>query len=821
MFRNYLTVAVRNLLRHRLYTAINVLGLGIGIGSCIFAVAFVRYELSWDQYHEGHDRIFRMLWETPSMNQVVTNMPGPLGPTLMEEYPEIVNYVRMRSPGVWVKKLDGSQILERLCVADPSILDVFSFHFSRGSKESVFQKPYSVVVTESAAKRWFGAAEPVGRTISVESRDLAGDYLITGVVRDSPPNTSSVLQFDLLTATHIGSESAKIKAIREEKTDEWNKWDASAHGRQLQTFVKLRSTRSADRVSSQFHDFLSRHLGADTAPKHTIRLQSLDDIHLYGRTYGLSQSEGEIESLYQVGMVALLVVLVGCINFVNLSTARAGTRQREIGVRKVTGARRGQLIAQFSLETLLLGTIATVIGATFAEWVFPSFLAHGGHTVPKDFQPVREALPFLPFLVVLISLVAGSYPSIVLSSFSPVKALKSTSNVEAGNSTFRKGLVLVQFTVCILLIAGTHVMNDQVSFMRNRHLGFERDLVVSMPIFSRDRELKPDWGDHLSYDYEKLKANLIKHPNIIKASAYRWPPGTFPGVTRIVEVEDQKIHIRMIEADEDFLDLFEIPLVSGRNFRSSALHWRAKREFILNQAAVTALGWEDSGLEEPIGKPLNIRDGYHSDGSVVGVVRDFQVGSLRAPIEPVAIHYVADMFSYLGVKIKPDHIPQTIAFLKEIWERTLPQRSFEYAFLDDRIHRLYQREEQTTRLIGGFSVLAILLGCMGLFGLASFTVERRRKEIAIRKTLGATIGGIVVKLTREPGLLVMASNVIAWPIGFYLMSLWLERFAYRIDLHLGFFAIAGAVALLVALVTVAYQAIRAARANPVDALRYE
>ncbi len=655
MFRNYLTVATRNLLRHKLYTAINVLGLGIGIGSCIFAVAFVRYELSWDRYHEDHDRIFRMLWVTPSMNQVVTSMPGPLGPALTEEYPEVVNYVRMRSPGVWVKQLDGSQMLERLCVADPSILDVFSLHLSRGSKKSVFQKPYSVVVTESAARRWFGADEPVGRTIAVESRDLAGDYLITGVVRDPPSNTSSVLRFDLLTTTHIGSESVKIKAVREEKIDEWNKWNASAHGRQLQTFVKLRSTRSADRVSGQFHDFISRHLGADIASKHTFRLQSLDDIHLYGRAYGLSQSEGEIESLYQVGMVALLVVLVGCINFINLSTARASTRQREIGVRKVTGAHRRQLIAQFSLETLLLGTIAAVIGATFAELVFPPFLAHGGHTVPKDLQSVREALPFLPFLVVLISLVAGSYPSIVLSSLSPVRALKSTSHVEAGNSTFRKGLVLVQSTVCILLMAGTNVMNDQVNFMRNRHLGFERDLIVSMPIFSRDRERKPDWGDHLSYDYEKLKANLIEHPNILKTSAYRWPPGTYPGVTRVVEVEDKKIHIRMIEADEDFLDLFAIPFVSGRNFRSSALHWKAKREFILNQSAVTALGWEGSGLEGPIGKPFNIRDGYHSDGSVVGVVRDFQVGSLRASIEPVAIHYVADMFSYLGVKHPADH----------------------------------------------------------------------------------------------------------------------------------------------------------------------
>lgn len=821
MFKNYLTVAFRNLLRHRLYTAINVLGLSIGIGSFIIALAFVRYELSWDRHHKDHDRIFRVLWVTPSLNQVDTKTPGALGPALKKDFTEIEDYVRTKTRRVWVKKPDGSQIRESLCVTDPSFLDVFSVDLLRGSKTHVFQNPHSVVITESTAHRWFATDDPIGRAISIKSEYNAGDYVITGVLKDLPPNTSSTLRFDLLTTTKIGSESAKTPIRHKEVAKKWDEWHATAHARSIQTFVKLRSPKSADRLPEHFRDFNTRYFGKEVASQHTYQLQPLDDIHLYSRAHGLNTSEGDIESLYQVGLIAFLVVFIGCINFINLATARASRRQKEIGVRKVTGANRKQIIAQFSFETLLLATTAAIVGMVFAEMIFPTFLAHSGLTLSEDIHPIREALPYLPFFVVILALLAGAYPSLVLASFHPIHALKPTSSIEAGNATFRKGLVLMQFAVCILLISGTLVMNDQVDFMRNRPLGFDRDLIISMPIFSRDRERKPNWGDHLSYDYKKVKARLMEHPNIIKASAFRSIPGTDPGIPRTIEIEGQRIQIRVIEADEAFLDLFEMPLIAGHNFHKSALHWRAKREYILNASAVKHLKWDTSGSEGAVGKPFNIRDGYQSDGSVVGVISDFQVGSLHTPIEPVAIHYVNDMFSYMGVKIKPDHIPETIAHLETVWEHFLPESTFEYAFLDDNIHQLYISEEQAARLTANFSILAILLGCMGLFGLASFTVERRKKEIAIRKTLGATVSRITMLLSRESVLLVIASNLIAWPIGFYLMGSWLEQFTDRINLHLGFFAIAGTITLLVALGTVAHQAIRAAYANPVDALRDE
>ena len=811
MLKNYLLITLRTLLKEKVYTCINLIGLSIGIGCCIFALTYIHYELSWNQFHTHSNRIFRVLWETPSKNLTVSATSGALTPALKENYPEVEDAVRVWPSRVWVKTKENVSP-ETLCLVDPSIFTVFTLPFVKGNAETVFRDPNSIVITEKAAKRHFGNRDPIGQTLAVESRIFGGEYIITGILKDLPQNASYPIRFDLLTNTRTQPEPIR----------NWNKWVATAAGgRDIHTFILLRSPHDANALTTKLLDLLKRNLGTEFGNQHAYRLQPLNDMHLYGSKYGLKNVEGDIDVLYRVGGIACLVLIVACINFINLSTARAGKRQKEIGVRKTLGAKKTQLSAQFLIESTLLTCAALPLALGFTDLLFPLFNTYVGHSLPNDLGLSTETLPFLILLVIAVGILAGIYPALVLSSFNPVRILKPTSHLNLKDGSFRKILVAWQFTICILLITGTTVMYKQTQFLKEKKLGFDHDLIITMPLFSQDRARKPNWGDHLSYQYRTVKATVLNHPNITKASAYRWPPGTSGGITRVMEADGKEIHMPVIEADEDFLNLFDISLINGRNFNKNAsiIAISSKRkglEFLLNESATKLLEWEN-----PLAKSFNWRDGVHRDGTVVGVVQDFHVNNLRKSIGPIAIYYSANLFSHLGVKIKPEQIDETIAFLKNTWQKFLPERPFQYTFLDEQIQNLYQQETQTARLVGAFSIIAVLLGCLGLFGLSSFTVERRRKEIGIRKVLGASIWDITYRLSKESMLLVIVANIIAWPVGIYLLMEWLNQYAYRIDLHLWHFIMSGMVAMFVALITVGYQAMRAANANPVDTLRDE
>jgi len=812
MFKNYVLITIRTLLKEKVYTCINLIGLSIGMGCCIIALIFIHHELSWNQFHTHSNRIFRVLLATPSKNLVVSATSGALAPALKEDYPEVEDAVRIWPSRVWVKT-EKNISQETLCLVDPSIFNVFTLPFVRGDANTVFREPNTIVITETAAKRSFGNHDPIGETLVIESRIFGGEYTITGVLKDLPKNSSHPIQFDLLTNTRSQAEPI----------ENWNKWVATAAGgRDIQTFVLLRVPDDANQLVAKLPDLLGRNLGEAFANQHTYRFQPLSDMYLYNRDYGFKDSGGDIEVLYRVGGIALLVLIVACINFINLSTARAGKRQKEIGVRKTLGAQKIQLSAQFLIESTLLTCAALVLALGLTDLFFPLFRNYVGHNLPDDLVILPEALPFVPFLVIVVGILAGIYPAMVLSSFNPTHILKATPFLDIRGGSFRKILVVWQFTVCILLIAGTIVMYEQTHFLKEKKLGFDHELVITMPIFSLDRERKPDWGKHLSYQYRTLKTSVLNHPNVVEASAYRWPPGTSGGITRVMEADGKQIHIPVIEADEDFLNLFSIPLIEGRNFNKNASviaisSKRDDREFLLNESATKLLDWNN-----PIAKSFNWRDaGRHTDGQIVGVVKDFHVDNLRESIGPMAIFYSANLFSHLGIKVKPERMDETIAFLKETWEKFLPERPFQYSFLDEQIHHLYERETQTARLIGAFSIISVLLGCLGLFGLSSFTVERKRKEIGIRKVLGASVWDITYRLSKESILLVIVANLIAWPVGIYLLMEWLNQYAYRIDLQFGYFMLSGLVAMLVALMTVGYQAMRAANANPVEVLRDE
>jgi putative ABC transport system permease protein len=810
MIRNYITVALRNLNRHRTYSTINIVGLGIGVCVCvcILAIAYVRYELSYDTHAVNRDRTFRVLWSAPSKNIVTTGTSGPLAQALKETFPEIVETARARRRKVWVIA-DEASYPQRVCMADPSLLRMFDLPLVRGKLDEVLVKPFSLVITESTAKQWFGAEDPIGKQVTVESLQIPGTYTVTGVLRDLPQNMSEPFRFDILTPPHR----------------RWKRWlELTTSTRHLYTFVQLRSPNDAPELHSKLQQFLEQKFGAEKAEQQAYHLQPASDWHLDGKKYGLSQGmwDGDPELLFLVSGIAFLVIAVACINFVNLSTARATTRELEVGVRKTLGASRQRVFSQFALETFTLTALAVLFGTGLAEVFFPMFQTRLAPTLPESMRPVLWALPYLPLLLVGTTVLAGIYPAFYLSLMEPSRVTQKVSTGDPSRGGLRRALVLIQFATCILLVGSTWVMREQVDYLLSRDLGFDRDLHISMPIFDRDRARKPDWGKHLSYRYRNVKARLLEHTSILKASAYWIPPGTHAGYNRLMEVAGTRAPIKINEVDEDFLDTFGIGLVAGRNFRITSVKGisgsRKDRQYLINETAARHFGW--SAPTDAVGQTFHLRDSaIHRDGVIVGVVQDYNSGSLKNEIEPLALFYSADAFSHIGITVRPEGLSKTVAFLRETWEQLLPERPFEYAFLDDRIANLYQRQVRSSRMIGDFSLVAILLGCFGLFGLASFTVERKRKEIGIRKVMGASVGSITKLLTKESAAVIILANVVAWPIGYYLMSTWLESFPYRIDLHIGFFAAAGAVTLLIAVGTVAYQAVRAARLPPVESIR--
>ena len=830
----YTVLTTRSMRQHKTISAINIGGLAIGLMCAILAIAFVRYHLDFDTFQQHPERTYRVLWATPGKDLVVPSTVGPMAPALVATYPEIVAATRIDYEDAWAIPESGA-MRTGLCVTDPSLFDVFDYTLIAGNRETVFTDPMSIVITESAAVKWFGTSNVVGETLTVEAYLKNGDYTITGVLEDPPPNTSRPLKsFSLISTTKIGPSSDVNRSRRNEVLTRWEQWTVAAGGGPVQTYIKLRTPEAAETLEGMFPEFIQANFGTDAASSHELRLQPLTDLHLYGAQYGLRsqvaigsisyQSSAGLRAITLVAGIAALILLVACINFVNLSTARAVIRQKEIGVRKSSGALRHDLFIQFTFESILAATLATGLGISLVQLVAPLFAEHSGLELPEAILS-GGTWTYVILLPIAVGLFAGFYPSFVLSSVHLVRALKQKRTGET--RTFaRQALTIIQFATCILLIVATLVMRSQTRHLMDQELGFDRDLVIAMPIFELDRDRKPTYGKHLSYRSQRLKQEVLEHPDILAATTYRTHPGvTPPSHTSSVEAEGQQISIPILQGDQDYLDFFGLQLIAGRNFNPEARRsGKRDMEFVLNESAVRALGWEDpatGAVEGALGKPWHIRGAWSFSGTVVGVVKDFHAGDLRQPIGPTALWYVVDNLIHLAVKVQPQRIDQTLTFLDRFWQRRLPERPFEYTFLDEEIGELYRQEVQTAVVMNDFSILGILLGCMGLFGLATFAVERKIREVGIRKSLGATVFDIVYRLSKESGLVLIAANLIAWPVGFYFLQDWLDQFVYRIDLHLGYFLLAGGAAIFIALFTVALLAVPAARSNPIDALRHE
>ena len=564
---------------------------------------------------------------------------------------------------------------------------------------------------------------------------------------------------------------------------------------------------------------LRSYMGDEVAAKNTYHLQPLHRVYLYGESDFNPTADSPIQKIYMLAVIGLIVVFIACVNFTNLATARAVTRKREVGVRKVVGAHRLQLMVQFLSESLLLTCATLLIALALVELFLPLFNQFVYSDLHLNAAIVIAGAPAVLTLTLLVGLLAGWYPAFFLSSFRPVTALKSSAFSSPGSTGLRKGLVVFQFGMSILLVICTLMVYQQLRFIDTKDMGFTRDHIVSLPIFLRDFKKESNPQMRLSARYQMVKQVFLEHPNILSASALRYRITGYGGLPRLIWPGGDRTKertLRINEVDDSFFETFDIPVLRGRAF-SADVASDTSQAIILNETAVRLLGWED----DPIGKQIKSPEFQNQTLTVIGVVKDYHSLTIREEIAPMGFLARWEVFYSLVLRIRPENTAQTLSFLETQWKRFVPDEPFEYYFLDEIIDWIYFNEQLSGKMLGIFSLLAIFVACLGLFGLAAFMVQSRTKEIGVRKVLGASTPHLMMLLSREFMLLILLANGIAWPIAYYLMHDWLSGFAYQTDLNVVPFVASAIMALIIAFGTVSMQAIRAARSNPIDALRYE
>ena len=803
MFRNYLIVGIRNLLRHKGYSSINVLGLAIGIACCILILLYVQDELSYDRYHEKSDRIYRLAESATVAGRPIEAAvtPPPWAPVMAEEFPEIEQITRLKPPGSrWLIRYEENRFYERYFVfADSSVFDIFTIPLVQGNAKTALAEPGAVVLSESMAAKYFGDENPVGKVITGD--DLY-EFTITGIMEDMPGN--SHFHFDFLASY---ASLAPYRLYNEPST-------MQNHGfnHDVFTYLLLREGQEPEDLESKFPEFLDRHLGDMLEGIGIVArpfLQPITDIHLHSNMEAELGPNSDIRYVYIFSSLAVFVLLIACVNFMNLSTARSARRAQEVGIRKVLGAQRQQLIRQFTGESIFLSVIALVIALAVVHLLLPPFNTVSGKTLAMDYQSIW-LVPTLVAIALLTGIVAGGYPAFILSSFRPVAVLTGALKAGASQSLLRKILITFQFIVSIIMIAGTAVVLDQLAYMQNKNLGFDKENVVIVRL--------PD--AEAIKGYTAFKNAILQYPEILNASTSSSVPGGQPSLNLVTPEgvpEDQSPVYQVIWSDYDFIETLGVEMAAGRTF---------SREFgsdstacLINMATVRSLGWEN-----PIGKTIKMTGSPDSDPpfEVIGVMEDFHNKSLHQPIEPLLIRLLSDAASFMEVRIQGNNVTRGIEILEEQWRSIYPSHpAMDYSFLDADLEQLYIAEQRMGSVFIAGAILSIFIACLGLLGLSSFMSEQRTREIGVRKVLGATISNVVLLLSRDFTKLILLAFVVGAPVAYYVMHTWLENFPYRVELGLGVFAFAGLAALLIAWLTVGYQAFRAAASNPADALHAE
>ncbi|MBN2102684.1 ABC transporter permease [bacterium] len=787
MFNNYLKIALRNLLRHKSFSVINLLGFAIGMTCAILILLWVSDEVGFDRFHKNADTIYRVVIVTPSSSGILRSAQAPnaLGPALKECYPEIIDFTRYMGgySGWLIRYGERSFSNDRWAAADPSFFTLFSFPFVHGNPKTVFENRYSVVITEKMAKKYFGDENPIGKILTKDKTDLE----VTGIIK-IPQN--SHIQFDYI---------FPVVNMKEWFIQDLQSWEQGP----IKTYIQLSKAVSAKKINNKITGIIEEY---HAQSKSTIQLQPLKKIHLYTdfQDDACNYKQGNAIYVFIFLSIAVCVLLIACFNYMNLSTARSAQRAKEVGVRKVIGAKKTNIILQFWGEAFLLTIIALLIALVFTDLLLPLF----NHLSEKQLS-LNIAVNFklwggLVLLAIITGVIAGSYPALYLSSMHPLAVIQiSARSGKIGHVHLRKILVIMQFTITIFLIIASLAIYHQLSFMKNKDLGYDHKNIIYFYGYGK-----------FSNNYESIRSELLNHPNILGVSKSFAP--FFPETDQSSDVDwegrtvDSEIVLHHNVIDYDYLHTFKLTMVEGSFFSRDLTS--DLPQFVMNETAVKSLE-----IKNPVGKRFTYKG---QTGSIVGVIKDFHNKSLHNKIAPF-IYSLYHGPCYINIKMGSADIQTTLKYIGKKYNEYMPGRPFSYHFLDTNINNYYRTEQKLGRIIKYFSGLTVFISCLGLLGLASFNSMQRTSEIGIRKVLGASVFSIIFMLSKDFSKWVIIANFIAWPIAYYFMKKWLQNFAYRIDLTIWPFILAGGAALIIALLTVSWQTIRAATANPVESLRYE
>jgi len=789
MFINYLKITLRNIKRHKAFSFINIAGLGIGLAISLFILLWVQDELSYDRFHKHFKNIYRIVeqWviSDGSVNPGATT-PYPLGPALRDNYPEVEESLHfIIKNGTLVRYKDKRFYENKFAFADANFFSLFSFPLLKGNAETVIKDLNALVISQSMAKKYFGNEDPMGKILTINARH---DFIISGIMLDMPHNShiqaDFLCNFEFLIA---------------------NQWSKRWVDHQYYTYLKLRPDTDVEAFGTKIKTFINDNQ-RDPTTIH-IALQPLKDIHLRSNfNYDMGgTSQGKALYVYIFSIVAVLVLLIACINFMNLATAKSANRAKEIGVRKVSGASKNNLIKQFMGESFFMSLLALLFALTCVAILLPEFNSLSGKNL-SSMSIINGSMFFYSLvLAVITGLAAGIYPALYLSSFNPSYVLKGKLRSGAKSRYFRSALVVLQFSLSIILLIGTFVIRDQLTYMQDKNLGINKDNIIYMEMRGK-----------LKDKHDAFRAELTQNPEIKSVTTSSELPTNIRWATTGVDWEGKtpgyRIHWSVMSVDFDYIDTFELEILEGRNF-SKEMSTDANTAYIINETGAAVLGYESA-----IGKKFSLWD---TEGTIIGVARDFHFNSLHEQIEPLIIRANPGWNSLVFVKISSNNIRSVIAKIEEIHQSMNPDYPFQFHFLDAEYEGIYLSEERTGRLFQCFSFLAIFISCLGLFGLSSFMAEQRTKEIGIRKVLGARVSVILLQLLRDFTKWVFIANIIAWPIGYFVMKQWLKNFAYRTDFDWRIFFLSGVITLLIAVTTVGYKSLKASTANPVDSLRYE
>lgn len=800
MFKNHIKIAWRNIVKNKVYSIINVGGLAIGLSCFLLITVYITKELSYDNYHQNGDRIYRVLHhgDPEDLSKAWVWGNAPVGSALKTDFPEVVEKVQFSGRSAILLKHGANSFQENDCFyADPAAFKVFSWPLISGDPMTALEAPYSIVLTETTAKKYFGNQNPLGKTIEgVGGRANDGIYTVTGVMKDIPEN--SHFSFDALMSM------ASFYQSRPAIFEMWSYVD-------FYTYLLVSNNFDQKEFESKTPSFLEKHLEVVSNDEnfYDISLESLNDIYLHSKADRQPGVTGSLANIYIFAIIGLFILIIACINFMNLSTARSLERAKEVGLRKVIGASRKGLIYQFFGESLVLVFLSSMISLLLVFLALPWMT----NLIEIDFSAKDVVkIPLLLFFfgtAILTGLFSGSYPALILSGFKPISVLRGTYKKSSQGSNLRKGLVIFQFSLSIALIASTIIVYDQLGYMFNKDMGFDKEQQLVLDF---------NWDQEVIANVETIKSEFKAMPNVTSVSMSRTVPGShFPAAGTIIELASgqmKNFNPYIYEVDIDFIPHYNMEMVAGRAF-SQDFPTDSIASLIVNEAAVKDFGYSEPS--EIIGKKF---DQWGRRGTIIGVVKDFNYLSLHQEIAPLTLRQVP-YGQYFSIKLNSNDYYDTISEIRQKWAHLAPHRPFLYSFLNTSFNEQYKADIRFRKLFTIFSFLAIFIACLGLFGLVTYSAVQRTKEIGIRKVLGAEVTHIITLMSKDFIKLVGFALLIAIPFSWYAMNQWLKDFAYRIEIHWGVFLLAGTMALIITFFTISFQAIKAALVNPIKSLRTE